>query len=318
MATCIIELPNEILFSIAKHLEPNDISSLIRTNRRLTTLLTPDFHRIGMQNYQGLPAIYWAIQKGHLSLVRLLLNKGVAVDAPWRSRTPLISAAIAGRRDIVKLLLDRGASINARDDNGNTALIQATIYKNIAICRLLLESGATDDGSELCQGRGVLLVSSALHLAVEMPSFSQSLIELMLKKCSNINDRNSCGRTAIHLVMTHQNYAVVKLLIRYGADLNAQDRNMATALHCAVWDGELVRLLVLGGANMELRNRHGETPLGVAVEFGHRLAVQILLENGADPNAKDGLADDIMNFAGRGGQDGITRMQMLGYLRYLG
>lgn len=295
----LLSLPNELLVPLAKNLEPSDIFSLILTNRCFAAIFTPTLHRRALRDYQQVPAIHWATQKGHLPLVRLLLNKGVSVNHSWKSRTPIITAAIFGRKAITKLLLDRGAAINAREDGGISALMQATSRGNVAVCRVLLEHGATDDCTEFCKRRGIPRVSSALHLAVSMPYASQSLVELLLKKCSNINDQNTCGRTALHLAIRCSGRSVIELLLKYGIDCDIQDQRMTTALHYAIWSSSLVKLLVQNGASTEIPNREGETALSLAASFGKPLSVKVLLEHGANPDARRGLRDEIDGIADR-------------------
>lgn len=86
-----------------------------------------------------------AIQHGFTDVVRLLLESGAQVNfAPRRGITPLMIAARQGNVEIMELLLTFGANSNARSDLDYTPLIYA-IHANrnrIAAVRLLLENGA--------------------------------------------------------------------------------------------------------------------------------------------------------------------------------
>ena len=88
--------------------------------------------------------IWLAAIKGDTATVKLLLDRGVSVNArPWfAAGTPLIHAATLGRTDMVRLLLQRGADANARDGRGNTPLLLATLFGHHEVVALLLESGA--------------------------------------------------------------------------------------------------------------------------------------------------------------------------------
>ena len=61
------------------------------------------------------------------------------------------------------------------------------------------------------------------------------------------------------------------MLLKYAADINAQDVNGNTALHFAVLAGseELIALLLKSGANKNIRNRWGMTPRMAAQGHGH-------------------------------------------------
>ena len=97
-------------------------------------------------NYQGYPKgatpIIWAAFKGHKDVVLLLLDRGadpnLASDAGW---TPLHRAAFMGHKDVVLLLLDRGADPNMATNQGETPL--ALVFPNGDIANILKEYGAT-------------------------------------------------------------------------------------------------------------------------------------------------------------------------------
>lgn len=76
--------------------------------------------------------------------VQLLLTRGASIDiaAIYYRRTPLILAASKGHETVVRLLLNNGAKINARDVWDFTALIWASIGNHERVVRLLVENGA--------------------------------------------------------------------------------------------------------------------------------------------------------------------------------
>lgn len=84
---------------------------------------------------------------GNIVLVQHLLNEGEPVDTrdPKYGATALIYAAQEGHTDIVKLMLDRGADINAKSKIDQTALMQAAYYKRYDTVKLLLQRGAKLD-----------------------------------------------------------------------------------------------------------------------------------------------------------------------------
>ena len=84
-------------------------------------------------------------------------------------------------------------------------------------------------------------------------------------------------------------YAVVKLLIEAGADVDAADREQRTPLHFAVCPGpRAVALLLDAGANPNLKDADGLTPLHECVNFSAAEVARQLLAAGADPSARDG------------------------------
>src|SRR5262249_52855122 len=91
-------------------------------------------------------ALRAAARRGDLAAVRAALDAGTSVDAAnAQGVTALAYAAEIGRLDIVRLLVERGASLQARDRFfGSSALQVALLYKRYEVARFLLEKGATD------------------------------------------------------------------------------------------------------------------------------------------------------------------------------
>ena len=73
-------------------------------------------------NEEGHSALEIAASYGNVSMVRLLLDRGADINAPsfWGS-TALVAAAVSGQPEVIELLLQRGADVDANDD-GATAL----------------------------------------------------------------------------------------------------------------------------------------------------------------------------------------------------
>jgi hypothetical protein len=103
-----------------------------------------------------------AVRKGDVAAVKTVLDQGVEVDARFRyDRTALSFAADRGHLEIVRMLLERGADVNAKDTFYNaTAMVWALDKGHTEIVRALLEKGAT--GGEGALQAGIEQDSSAL------------------------------------------------------------------------------------------------------------------------------------------------------------
>lgn len=96
-----------------------------------------------MWQYQGSDALHMAIQLDHNSIAKLLLARGANIKTRnGYGFTPLDTAALKGRADIVTLLLDRGADVEARSRTERTPLHFAINYNREGAVRLLLRRGA--------------------------------------------------------------------------------------------------------------------------------------------------------------------------------
>ena len=103
-----------------------------------------------------------------------------------------------------------------------------------------------------------------LHSAIDRCD----VLEFLLEHGANINAKQigwrGGGETVLHTAVLYESYLEqVKLLIRYGADVNARADDGSTPLHCACKSATVI--LVRNGANVNAKANDGRTPLNVAV-----------------------------------------------------
>jgi len=97
--------------------------------------------------------------------------------------------------------------------------------------------------------------------------------------------------------------AMVRTLLKSGADVNATQIDGTTALHWAAYndDVETAALVVKAGANVNVANRYGVPPLALACTNGNAAVVKLLLEAGADANATMKGGETVLMLAARSG-----------------
>ena len=84
-----------------------------------------------------------AAWKGDVSLVESMLQEGVPVDCvDWRDQTALFYAAF-NKTDVIRLLLQKGADVNKRDNIGETPVHVAALYNSTEAITMLIEHGAS-------------------------------------------------------------------------------------------------------------------------------------------------------------------------------
>jgi ankyrin repeat protein len=112
-----------------------------------------------------------AAAAGNLSRMRLLQMTGANVNSRGSCCTPLFLAAGEGRLDAVRYLLDQGADVNAREQQGRTAVTEAAFYGNAAVIKELVLRGAdvnviSDQGTALdiaLQSKNDLMIEVLKH-----------------------------------------------------------------------------------------------------------------------------------------------------------
>jgi ankyrin repeat protein len=236
------------------------------------------------------PPLYHASDIGLTSIVKSLLDTGASVSAKAdNGKTALHRAAWLGHGDIVRLLLDHNAKIDEEDGYERTALHHASTNGHGAVVRVLLDHGASintrSDRESACNW-------TALTWAAEFGH--EDVVQLLLESGkAQVNLKDQLGRTALHLVSNsyavHQ--SVMRLLLEHKADANARNKKGEMPLHLACERGHpsLVCLLLKHNAEVNARKQRGQTPLHRAAENPdeYYLAMELLLKHKADVNARD-------------------------------
>lgn len=107
-------------------------------------------------------------------------------------------------------------------------------------------------------------------------------------ECEKDTERWRCytrGTTALILAVTLGNEAILRKFIDKGADLEAHDGDLNTALHIAAYDEDdshMLKILLQAGSNVAVVNEEGLTPLAIAIVHGRLDSVKLLIEFGAD------------------------------------
>ena len=164
--------------------------------------------------------------------------------------TPLHRAAADGEPEAVTLLLDGGAEIEARNENGGTPLHVAVENNEPEVVALFLDRGAyiearTDNGR------------MPLHVAAG--NNEPKVVALLLDKGADIHAGSTIGSTPLHFAAGYNKPEVVALLLDEGANIEARTEKGATPLHTAARYNnlEMVALLLDRGANVEAREDDG-------------------------------------------------------------
>ena len=119
----------------------------------------------------GWTCLTTAAYNGRLDICRLLIDKGAQLEAKdWDHRTPLHWAAIEGHVEIVRLLCDRGADVEACNDGGWRPLHRAAYYGRFSVVKELIEERNAEINARDYDGR------TALWLAGDNPIIAAYLI----------------------------------------------------------------------------------------------------------------------------------------------
>jgi len=198
-----------------------------------------------------------------------------------------LQATDPGCTDCIKSLIASGADVNAKDEDGRTALMRATTGDGV---KALIAAGADAKGK---YGRQALLNAAQRGDADSV----KALIT------AGADAKGTCGGLALIYAVEEGDADSVKALIAAGADVNAKDGYGWTALLKAVGKGDAdsVKALIAAGADVNMKGKDDETALHKAAEKGDADCVKALIAAGADVNAKDGHGQTALIEAARKG-----------------
>lgn len=201
--------------------------------------------------YEDTTPLNLAAQHGHTHILRRFVAHITDVNTPVyvEARTPLHIAAEEGRFDVVKLLLELDATVDAQSLNfgDETALHAAASSGHTTIMEELLRHGA-DVHSVTSVGY------TPLHIAAE-PDHADAA-RVLLAEGASVNAITMNAKTALHVATEHGHSSVVALLLVHGADANAAASARVTPLHIAArtrWS-EIAAELIVHGADIDAMN----------------------------------------------------------------
>ena len=191
-------------------------------------------------------------------------------------------AILCDSAPIIGLLIDRGASLEALDKNGDTPLhLAASVGSGPGILRPLIARGADIHSTG---GSG----QTPLHCAAQ--SGTSATVRFLLERGAIVDARDQVGETPLHYATwSNEEYLdYATLLVDRNVDIDALDEYDEYPLHYATWDNEypeIITTLLDCGADIDACNKYGETPLHLAARSNPDPSVcAILLDRGADPN----------------------------------
>ncbi|PNS14791.1 hypothetical protein CAC42_2020 [Sphaceloma murrayae] len=232
-------------------------------------------------------------EKGKLNATIFLLKQGARPDGYGNRVGPLMRAVERNHISIVKVLLENRTNPvdrNEQDKKGRTVLMTAAWKNHYHVLQLLLGSGANVNARD-ARGRNVLH-----NLAADKQcDWGEQIVDLLLNNEVQLEGPDAVdelARTPLHwCCATGKRMLAEKLLSRRSlprASVNAIERGQKTPLHLAVIHGrdDIVDLLLDHGADVQAKSTGGWTPLHNACAQGSHGIVSTLLRAGSDCNAR--------------------------------
>ncbi|HLJ55892.1 MAG TPA: ankyrin repeat domain-containing protein [Chthonomonadaceae bacterium] len=265
------------------------------------------------------PLLFCAVQHGDLGIAAALLDHGAPMRGPAGARPGVLTFAfgpldgcdptaapahyrrkLLAVRESVKLLLARGAGVNAFGSDGETALDLAARSDDPWLVDFLLARGAAPNRGTAHEG--------ALNCALENGDIPMA--QMLLRHGASIHTE------ALHhepATISASGSRTLEFALKHGASVDEVKvfgkRDGETLLELDAIGGDLreMRLLMRYGANADFRDANGETPLMRAAEYSNPATLRLLLDHGArvnvHPTGGDTMRWSALMFAAAEGND---------------
>ncbi len=222
-----------------------------------------------------------AIEEGDVDEIRALLKSGLSTETPIgdgeHKITPLLKAAWDGQGEIVALLLEKGAKINARAaDTGETPLMNAVSRGHLEIIGMLLKAGADITAKNRFDFNTLTTAVAA----------GRQDVAAMLLDAGAKPDDGAAGLTPPQFAASAGNVEMIRFLARRGANVNYGVKSGGqTALLSAIYGAhpEAVQALIELKADVNAKTKDGDTPLKAAMKGDQEDIVKLLEAAGAKP-----------------------------------
>ncbi|XP_056631478.1 ankyrin repeat domain-containing protein 16-like [Diorhabda sublineata] len=193
------------------------------------------------------------------------------------------------------------------DKQGNTILHLAARLGNTNVITYLMEN--FHPKAVNCKNKDD---KTALHEAAQFGQFESS--KILLKYGADVNALKRADWTPLMLVCTkinsNENYKILDLFLKGGALVNCRNKDGWTCLHLICREGnvEMLELLVKSGLNLTVKSKNGRTGLHVAALHGHSKIINKLLDLNSNVNEIDSIGNTPLHEAVLGGQLDICRI----------
>jgi ankyrin repeat protein len=271
----------------------------------------------------GATALHLAAVNGHASTMRVLMQLGADKEAKCTrlktlpsavvhslastrrhysdGGTPLHMAAINGRLEAMRVLLQMGVDKEAKCKKGRTAMHWAAANGQVEAMRVLAQLGADKEAGDGFGG------ARPLHMAANNASDGQvEAIKALIQLGADKDAKDDRGQRPLHAAAFQGYVEAILVLAQLGADKEAKDKDGRTPLAIAADNGkvESIKTLVQLGVDKQTKGPHGKSPLHNAAFAGHVAAAKVLVQLGADKEARCAYGGTPLHWAAGQGSPG--------------
>ena len=203
-----------------------------------------------------------------LEIINFFIQKGASVDQTNSDgNNALINACYYNDSSVISLLLKHTNNINQQNQEGKSALTNAVSRNTIENIKLLIDKGC-DINVKDNNGNGLLYYAIKYSQKSKMNLFSEKF-DYLISKGLNPKTNNKKGENLYHAAVEKNNMEIIKKIGDYNIDINTVNKDGMTALHIAAMkanNSDIMKLLIELGADIKSKTNFGETAFDLASE----------------------------------------------------
>ncbi|XP_045533484.1 serine/threonine-protein phosphatase 6 regulatory ankyrin repeat subunit B [Pieris brassicae] len=229
----------------------------------------------------GMTPLMFAVKDNRTSFVERLIELGSDVGARNNDNYNVLHiSAMYSREDIVKLLLSkRGVDPFATGGSRQQTAVHLVSSRQTGTATSILRALLTAAGKDIRlrpDGRGKI----PLLLSVEAGNQSMVRELLSAQTAEQLKSSTPAGDTALHLAARRRDVDMARILVDYGALVDAVNGAGQTSLHIAAAEGDdaLVKYFYGVRANAAIADNEDRTPMHLAAENGHAAIIELLAD----------------------------------------
>lgn len=215
-----------------------------------------------------------AIQSNDVDTVQDMIKLGMNIEFfdKGSSHTPLTAALYQNKSEIVRLLVNNGASVNTKDGGGSVPFILAIGMDDNDLAMELINKCASVNIYDS--------TSNALFTAIQKQK--PDIVRLLIQKGADVNKVGGFGIKPIYRAAEFNSLEIVKLLVENGADIQTAKENGWTPLIIAIQEKqyEIAKYLIEHGVNLTSTTKDGFTALNSAKSLERQDIIDMLVSKG--------------------------------------
>ena len=249
---------------------------------------------LNVPNNLGKTPLIYTLEKNKETAFAFLIEQNADVKVLDSSKSSVLHYLAKSKYPkFIKQVIVKGADLNQRNQDGDTAILVSVKDSNVLTFKELMANGA-DNSTKSLDGKPILIIAHEFLLKAITANKTKMFIEI-INQGANVNITTASNKSLLTEYIEKGNAEIVTALLKNGADKKVLDKDGNNLLHiaCMIGKEEVVKVLLDNGFDLKEKGVNGNTPLIFSAQGGFSQLVSFLLNRGAvvnEMNSRDETA----------------------------